>query len=776
MSEEQDKTIDSLLARQKRLERELAESRRELLKAIEKQQQALDLLDQRLGHIQSRASVAYQEVRSILNSRIWRALTRGGALALQASRLARGLWRHKPGRASGSLQLHCEEPADEGPYTGMIRVSGWAVSPSGIERVEVRAGALQSITARSGLYRPDVARQFPWAQDGDRSGFLAACDTLALPNGCHTITVRAIDRSGRTAETAITVQIDHRNATVDGYAQWITDFETRDAEYIRLKLASLTYKPLISVLVPVYRTRPRFLERAIQSVRAQSYSEWELCLVDDHSVSEEINRILQNAAAADPRIRYAQLPENRGISAASNLALEMARGDFIALLDHDDELAEDALFFLAEAANDEPEADIIYSDEDHIDDDGRRSAPFFKPDWSPNTILSENYVTHLMAIRRQLAVSIGGFRAAADLSQDHDILLRASLKARKIVHIPRILYHWRTNLWVHDSTRASDTTTMAKVAQSQREAIENYLREAGIDATVEPGRHPDRWRVRYRMREWPRVTAIIPCGGNMKMLTRCIDSLLRLTDYPHCEFLVIDNSRSNEVEQWVAALARENRPVRRMDWRNRRFNYAAMNNDAVAACDSPLVLFLNDDVAAIEPEWLKSMVELTARPEVAGVGARLLYPDGRIQHAGLVVGIFGTGGHAFKGCFGDERVYFDFPDIIRDVSALTAACLLMRSAVFREVGGFDAEHFPVAYNDLDLCLKVRRTGRQLVYTPHATLFHYEAVSKAPEDMDPRPEETAAFREKWRDVIARDPFYNPNLTQDAEDFSLRKKRR
>jgi len=766
--------IRELLARQERLEKELAETRRALLAALDRQQSAIDRLERRLGHVQARAAVAYQEVRAIMNSRTWRTLVKAGGAALNFERWFRALGSSRTSVRRGLLRLTCEEPTTEGPFSGVIPISGWAVSSLGVDRVEVSVGDTSVQPVRYGLYRPDVAKQYPEAASPDRCGFFTRLDTLTLANGIHTILIRAVDRGGRTVERQVDIEIDHRRCQIDGYARWMAEFEIRDPEQIRLRMAAFSQRPLISILVPVYRTRPEFLERAIRSVIAQSYPNWELCLVDDCSLSPDIDRVLAGFASSDPRIRFVQLPENRGISAASNAALEMAQGEFIALLDHDDELAEDALLYVVDAINREPEADILYSDEDHIDDEGRRSDPFFKPDWSPYTILSENYVTHLMVLRRDLAVSIGGFRPEADLSQDHDILLRASLKARRIVHIPRILYHWRTNLWLFRSSRASDSSDQSRIADSQREALNYYLRQAGLQAHVEPGRYPDRWRVRFPQSDTPPVDIIIPCGGRMEMLTRCIETLTATTRYPHFNCWVVDNSRAQHVEGYVRTMRQKARPVHYVDWRNRRFNFSAMNNDAVAKGNAPLLLFLNDDISIVEPDWLAAMVELGVQPDVGAVGARLLFPDGRIQHAGLVIGLFGVAGHAFKGCFGDERVYFDFPDIIRDVSAVTGACMLVRREVFQQVGGFDEQHFPVAFNDVDLCLKIRRAGYRVLYTPHATLHHYEAVSKAPEDIDPRPEETAAFRAKWQDVIEHDPFYNPNLTRDAEDYSLRQK--
>ena len=445
-------------------------------------------------------------------------------------------------------------------------------------------------------------------------------------------------------------------------------------------------------------------------------------------------------------------------------------GEFTALLDHDDELAEDALFHVVDALHQEPQADILYSDEDHSDEFGIRTEPFFKPDWSPNLILSENYICHLMVFRRELALEVGGFRRESDVSQDHDLLLRMSLKARRIVHIPKILYHWRTNLEV--SARASESQD--KVLASSRGAVENYLKLAGIDATVEPGRRPGRWRVRYALREKPQVSIIIPSGGRLDVLERNLDTLASVTDYPNYEIVLVDNSKADVIEKFARRWKKGGHGVRYIDWRNRPFNYSEINNAAAKSCDSPLLLFLNDDICAIEAGWLTAMVEIASRPEVGAVGARLLFPDDRIQHGGVVMGLFGICGHAFKGLFGDEPTYFDFPDVIRDVSALTAACLLVPAKVFREAGGFDEEQFPVAYNDIDLTLKIGKLGYRLVYTPHASLYHFEAYSKTAEDLDPRPQETAALRAKWKEIIGKDPFYNPNLTVTAEDYSLRKR--
>ncbi len=763
--------IEALIARQTELERSLQETRRALSESLERQRNEFDRIDMRLGQVQARAGMAFQETRNILNSRIWKALVRGGGLLLKLNNGLRDL-RHFGRGAHGEEQFRvvCEEPADYEPRSGTIEIRGWAVSNEGVEHVDVIVGDAAPLEARYGIYRPDVARSFPGIPKADRCGFIVRFDTMSLINGRHVIIVRARNGRGQISEARMPLLVDHVSGFPNDYARWIAEFDTRDEELIRLKLDSFHTRPLISILMPVYKTDPRILERTLKSVLAQSYPNWELCIVDDCSRSEWIDGILRKYAAQDARVRFEQLPKNSGISTASNAALAMARGEFTALLDHDDELAEDALFHVVDALHQEPQADILYSDEDHSDEFGIRTEPFFKPDWSPNLILSENYICHLMVFRRELALEVGGFRRESDVSQDHDLLLRMSLKARRIVHIPKILYHWRTNLEV--SARASESQD--KVLASSRGAVENYLKLAGIDATVEPGRRPGRWRVRYALREKPQVSIIIPSGGRLDVLERNLDTLASVTDYPNYEIVLVDNSKADVIEKFARRWKKGGHGVRYIDWRNRPFNYSEINNAAAKSCDSPLLLFLNDDICAIEAGWLTAMVEIASRPEVGAVGARLLFPDDRIQHGGVVMGLFGICGHAFKGLFGDEPTYFDFPDVVRDVSALTAACLLVPAKVFREAGGFDEEQFPVAYNDIDLTLKIGKLGYRLVYTPHASLYHFEAYSKTAEDLDPRPQETAALRAKWKEIIGKDPFYNPNLTVTAEDYSLRKR--
>jgi len=552
------------------------------------------------------------------------------------------------------------------------------------------------------------------------------------------------------------------------YDYWIVQFERRDEPLLRLKLKTFALRPRISVLMPVYRPDPRLLGRAIDSVFAQSYPDWELCIADDCSGSAGITALLSKYAARDSRIRVAALAARGGISAASNAALSLATGGFIGLLDHDDELSPDALFHVADAINAHPAAGLIYSDEDKIDAGGKRHTPFFKPAWSPDLLLSENYICHFLVARRDLVVDAGGFRSEFDGSQDYDLILRLIERTSDIVRVPRVLYHWRTS----PGSAAAEADAKPYAAAAALRAVAEHLERTSPGARVEPGCGPGRLRARYPVPEGSRVSIIVASGGDTSVLGACISSVFEKSTYRDFEVLVVDNSRGGAVRRKVDGWVRHGLAVRYLDWRKRPFNYAAINNAAAHACSSPLLLFLNDDTEVIAPDWLEAMVELGTRPGAGAVGAKLLYPDGRIQHAGVVLGVYEHCGHAFRGLNGWEHHYFDFPDVIRNVSTVTAACMLVPARVFHQTGGFDAERFPVSFNDIDLCLRIGRLGYRVVYTPHAVLYHHESLSRGtlPERQDRMA--VAAMRTLWGDVIAVDPYYSPNLTRSAENYSLR----
>ena len=747
----------------------------------------MDLLSVRLGSLESSVAGVARQTLDILHSKIWRTLCTAGAWLLGLTSVFHG---RRPRRQPAPVESASRAQKDDSPAatestesfdlvydepqagietarTGKIAVRGWALADTGVERIEIKLGTARAVT-ETGLIRVDVARSHPQAAGARTCGYATEIDSTGVPSGRHVLHITGVSRGGSVRELQTLVYINHETGFASDYDRWIAEFETRNPSLIQLKLRTFTLNPLISVAMPVYRTPLPVLTRAIESVLAQSYSRWELCIADDGSCSAEIESCLRQFVQRDSRIKVRRLHANGGIAHASNAALELATGDFVALLDHDDELAEDALYRVVEALNRQPDLDILYSDEDKIDEQGKRYDPFFKPDWSPDLLLSENYVAHLLVCRRSLLVDVGGFRSGFDGSQDYDLVLRLTGKSRNIGHIAGVLYHWRALA----TSTASRSDQKSYAADAARRAIEEHLTRCSIAAQVVPGIIDGRWRVQYRLAPEPMVSIIIASGGKTEILRVNLESLFGKTAYPNYEVVVIDNSKGEDIKKLVTLWP--GRPLRYIDWRGQPFNYSTINNEAARQSSSPLLLFLNDDTSVIDAGWLTALVEIAAGPEVGAAGAKLLYPDGRIQHAGVVMGIFDNCGHAFKGLPGDMQHYFDFPDVIRNVSAVTGACLMTRAEVFREAGGFDERNFAVAFNDIDLCLKIREKGYRVVYTPHAVLYHHEAFSKTAKDLMPDPVEVQAMRSKWKQVIDADPYYSPNLTRTAEDYSLGRK--
>ncbi len=735
-----------------------------LLELVEKQQLKLAAHDSSLARLD-------RIVMEMLTGRVWRTLRAAGTLA---RRFVPGKRAFQSGGGSsngdGRSFLVCDEPlpTDSTLRSGIITIRGWCLAEGGVDAVQIEVAGIPPFEVVPSVPRPDVKKHHPDLDLTGRAGFLAEIDSLRLAKGRHSINLRLISNGQPIHETKSAVLIDHEKGFSSDYHRWIHEFEEPDQELIELKIPSFSPRPTFSILMPVYETDPSLLTAAIESVVAQSYEHWELCIADDCSSRGDTRAVLERLSSTNPNIKVSYGTERGGISRTCNRAWEMATGDYVCFLDHDDTLARHALAYFCEAIGGHPDADLLYSDEDKIDLKGKRFEAFFKPDWSPDLLLSENYICHLLVLRQDLARKIGRLNPDCDGSQDYDLILRASEQAKEIVHVPRVLYHWRT---APGSTAVTqDNKTYALDAALA--ALTGYSARSGRALTVEPGKATGRWRARYAIPPATRVSIIIASGGKLDVLRSNLDSLLAKTTYTNYEVVVIDNSKHNAIESYLNQLQARLRNVRYIDWRNKPFNYSAINNAAARECNSPVLLFLNDDTSVIEPGWLEAMVELAVRPEVGAVGAKLLYPDGRIQHAGVVMGIFDNCGHAFKGLDGSTSHYFDFPDVIRNVSAVTGACLMTRSDVFWQVGGFDEEQFAVAFNDIDLCLKISSAGFKVLYTPHALLYHYEAFSKTSKDLVPHPLEVEGMRLKWQSIIAADPYYNPNLTRNNEDYSLR----
>ena len=561
------------------------------------------------------------------------------------------------------------------------------------------------------------------------------------------------------------------------YEAWVEAFDTlgdEDRRQIKPRLEALKRRPSFSVVMPVYNPEIAWLRRAIDSVLEQWYPDWELCIADDASENPQVRRTLEEYAILDHRIRVTFRKERGHISAASNTALEMAQGDFVALLDHDDELRPHALLLAAEEISENPGAEIIYSDEDKLDRNGSRYDPYFKPDWDPDLFYSQNFVNHLGVYRRSRVNEIGGFREGYEGAQDYDLVLRllCHVREEQIRHIAHVLYHWRAAA----GSTALDPTEKEYAHEAGRRALRDYFRTKQCNVKVEAACEgsPHHRVVRLLPPQQPFVSVIIPTRDRPELLQKAVKSCLEGSDYPELELLIVDNeSKERDTLELFDALQCEPR-VRVLSYPG-SFNYSAINNFAIEQSKGQLILLLNNDVEAISPGWLREMVSHAVRPEIGAVGAMLYYPNDEIQHAGVVVGVQGVASHAYRhfprgsvGCGGRARV-------VQSLSAVTGACLMTRREVLDEVGKLDDKDLRVAFNDIDLCLRIRERGYRILWTPYAELYHLESASRGDDESAAKrrrfQREIEVMKERWEAQFAKDPYYNPNLTATRADFSL-----
>ncbi|HEY0079835.1 MAG TPA: glycosyltransferase [Pyrinomonadaceae bacterium] len=559
------------------------------------------------------------------------------------------------------------------------------------------------------------------------------------------------------------------------YQAWAALYDTlndSDREAILERIERFDYKPLISVVMPVYNVEEVWLRKAIESVRKQLYPIWELCIADDNSTEPHVRQVLEEYAARDSRIKVVYRQTNGHISASSNSALELASGEFVALLDNDDELPEHALYMVVEELREHPEADLIYSDEDKIDEKGERCEPHFKTDWNPDLFYSYNMISHLGVYRTSVVKKIGGFREGYEGSQDYDLALRfiEQIPEEHIRHIPHVLYHWRAiagsvALAAGEKNYAHDAA---------RRAIRSHLERKGVEAVVTEG-HFNFHRVIYPVPEpAPLVSVVIATRNHLELLSQVVRGVLEETDYQAVEMLIVDNqSTDSETIRYLREIQQD--PRVSVIAYDAPFNYSAINNLAVRRSKGEIVALLNNDIKVISPEWLGEMVSHVVRPGVGAVGSRLLYPDGTVQHAGVLLGINGVAGHAHRFILGDAGGYMSRAMVIQNFSAVTGACMLMPRRVFEEVGGLDEDNLAVAFNDIDLCIRITERGYRIVWTPYAELYHLESASRGRDDT---PENAPRFAKEveymmhvWKERLAYDPNYNPNLTLKFEDFSL-----
>ena len=560
-----------------------------------------------------------------------------------------------------------------------------------------------------------------------------------------------------------------------GYSTWVAQHDTLGPEQrraLQMRLEALTRRPQIAVLMPVYNPPLVWLQEAIDSVKAQLYPHWQLCIADDASTDPEVAALLAFEAAQDARIQVHRRSTNGHICRASNDALAMVQAPWVAMLDHDDIIPEHALLLVAEAIVHWPEVQVLYSDEDKVAMDGKRCTPHFKPDWNPELLLAQNYLCHLVVYRSERVRALGGFRVGFEGAQDHDLALRitADLPPQQIVHIPHVLYHWRQ----HDHSTASRSKVKPYAIDAGLRAVRDHLQRSGVVATVDTNTFG--W---YRVRPaaptpQPRVSIVIPTRDGRHTLPRCIQSILERTRYKNYDILVVDNgSVQPDFLSFLSELAgRPHCSVLRDD---RVFNYAQINNTAVAAVSGEFVVLLNDDTELVSADWLEILVGWAAQPGVGAVGARLWYADHTLQHGGVLLGIGDVAGHAHRHLLRGQPGYRGRACLVQNFSAVTAACLMVRRTLYQQVGGLDESELAVAFNDVDFCLKLLSAGLRNEWTPDVELMHHESATRG-SDREVRhreryQREAAVMQQRWAGLLTRDAAYNPNLTNAGEDFAL-----
>ena len=579
------------------------------------------------------------------------------------------------------------------------------------------------------------------------------------------------------------------------YGGWIKYNEPKDADLKKQMKVKFKIAPKISVIVPMYNTKEKFFKDLVKCMIDQTYPNWELCLADG---SPKQNENLKKYIEQDERIKYKFLGENKGIAGNTNAAIEMATGEYIALLDHDDILADYALYEVVYALNKFPNSEFLYSDEDKIDENDNRYDAYFKPDFAPDTLRCQNYICHFSIFRKDLMDKLQGFRADYDGAQDYDIFLRMSetAKPENITHIPKILYHWRVH---SESTAKLNSNAKNYAFEAGKKAIEDHLKRVGLEGTVSEGCIEGIYRVDYKVIGNPKVSIVIPNKDGKDILKVCIDSVLEKTTYSNYEIIVVENnSTSEEIYEYYKEIIK-NEKVRVVNYntgkeilndeecsleftnKNRRevkpgFNYSAIINFGVRNAKGEYSIQLNNDTELITPNWLELMVGFCQREDVGAVGVKLYFPDETIQHAGIIVGIGGIAGNRFKSIPKDGHGYFAKESMIENLSSVTGACLMAKTRIYEEVDWMD-ETLAVAFNDVDFCLKIREKGYLVVFNPFVEFWHYESKTRGQEDSPEKIKrfqgEICRFEQKWGEILdSGDPYYNVNLSLDTEVYHMK----
>lgn len=687
---------------------------------------------------------------------------------------------------------------------GNLVISGWGVADGEIsyDLLNLKNKAIPSELNRN--YRRDVMEVFQEAPKDYVAGFKIIAEIKGLKSGKLILrcgkkvsVLRFSGKNHKVIQKKVNTLINAWNyyqkygflATImktkskllglkqaDEYNVWRKRYAPKKEELEEQRNIEFEYRPKFSIIVPLYCTREKYLRELIDSILQQTYINWELCLADGSANKKEgkqspLKAVLEEYTQKDSRIKYRILEENKGISENTNAAIEMATGEYIVLADHDDRMSLDALFECAKVLNQEKEIDVIYSDEDKIDMQGKKYFdPHFKSDFNIDLLCSMNYICHLFVVKKELLSQTGVFQSEYDGAQDYDFILRCCEDAKKIYHIPKILYHWRCHL---DST-ASNPESKMYAFEAGRKAVEEHYKRLGIPAIVEHGQFYGMYRTKYQWKEQPLISILIPNKDHIEDLKKCMDSINEKSTYRNYEFIVIEN---NSVEQKTFDYYKkiENTENISILYYKGEFNYSKINNFGAKYAKGDYLLLLNNDTEIINSDCLSEMLGYCMREDVGIVGARLYYEDDTIQHAGVVLGFGGIAGHTFIGLSRFDKGYFSRIICAQNYSAVTAACLMTKKKIYEQVGGL-TEEFQVAFNDIDYCMKVRRIGKLIVYNPAVELYHYESKSRGLEDTPEKVErfnsEVARFIEYWKDELeAGDPYYNPNLSLDKSDFSL-----
>jgi len=651
----------------------------------------------------------------------------------------------------------------------LATVTGWVMAPSGIRSLEALVDGAPRGRVDPGALRPDIGKRRRQYANADHSGFSGSVPMQGLEPGSHDLTVLVTANDGQQLELSTRIELDG-TYTIDGgipiinrhYREWLEKQAERALSAPR-PAAILDAETSFELIVPLEDCTQAALQSLVGSLRAQSHPSWHITLVGSARSAPGPRTAAQHLVQGGDRLSYLDT-HDANLIATMNQLMALSIADWVGVLMPTSILAPSALATSARAIAARPDANVVYTDDDRIDpESGVRWNPFFKPDWSPDLFLALNYLGPLVLFRRDTALDIGGLRDEFHSAEIFDLILRLSETPGSIVHVPEILV-----TTIDAAPEVDQPWHLSGWNDAQCRALEDALRRRGIAGTVERARQPGTWRVRYDIEAAPGVTAVIPTGGKLHLLRPCLEDLLERTDYPNFEILLVDNSSDDGVERLVAELSERHANIRRITDNRTPFNYSSLINGAIPYVTTPLILMLNDDITVIDPGWLKAMVEHGQRPEVGIVGAKLLFPDDTIQHAGVILGPFNGSIHIFKRLPGQRPGYFDLPDVVRNYSAVTFACALIDREVFTRIGGLDEERLPIAFNDTDFCLRAREADFEVIYTPHAELYHHESVTKT---VIANPGEIGYLRERWGHIIAHDPYYNPNLTRTGEDARL-----